>query len=66
MPPKDGGGDVCEIATTLSASWSGGMAEVPEEEAELLSAARASFKALTTVARKAKSIEPFRGDGDET
>ena len=42
------------------------MAEVQEEEAGLLSAARASFTALSTVARKAKSIEPFRGDGDET
>ena len=40
------------------------MAEVPEEEAKLPSAARASFTALTTVARKARPIEPFRVDGD--
>lgn len=42
------------------------MAEVPEEEAKLPSAARASFIALTTVARKARTIEPFREDDDET
>ena len=42
------------------------MAEVPEEEAKLPSAARASFTALTTVARKARPIEPFRADDDET
>ena len=40
--------------------------EVPEEEAKLPSAARASFTALTTVARKARPIEPFRADDDET
>ena len=40
------------------------MAEVPEKESKLPSAARASFTALTTVARKARPIEPFRADDD--
>lgn len=42
------------------------MAEVPEEESKLPSAAMASFTALTTMARKARPIEPFRADDDET
>ena len=40
------------------------MAEVPEKESKLPSAARASFTALTTVARKARPIERFRADDD--
>ena len=55
-PKRSPWGDACEIATTVSVSWSEAMAEVPEEEAKLPSAARASFTALTTVARKARPI----------